>query len=162
MATLDEQQPSGIGSAHANAGTTMDVHLLGPVEVHANGGTIALGGPKPRALIAMLALDPGTSLSPEHLIDGLWGDDPPPTAAKLVQVYVSRLRKALAEYDEDELIVTHGRGYALRLDRQQVDAARFERLLAQGAARDALALWRGDPLADVAHEPFAPAEIRRL
>ncbi len=140
----------------------MHIHLLGPVEVSSGNGRIALGGPKQRALLAMLAIDAGFTVSAERLIDGLWGDEPPATAAKIVQVYVSRLRKAMAEHGEDEAIATHGRGYQLQFGRDRVDAGRFERLLAQGAAREALRLWRGPALADVADEPFAAAEIRRL
>jgi WD40 repeat protein/DNA-binding SARP family transcriptional activator len=140
----------------------MNVHLLGPVEVVSDRGAIALGGPKPRALLAMLALDAGSTVSAERLIDGLWGDDPPPTAPKLVQLYVSHLRKAMAASGENGAIATRGRGYELQLGRDSVDAARFERLLARGAAREALALWHGPALADVAGEPFAAAEIRRL
>ena len=68
----------------------------------------------------------------------------------------------MAEHGEDEAIATHGRGYELQFGRDRVDAGRFERLLAQGAAREALRLWRGPALADVADEPFAAAEIRRL
>jgi WD40 repeat protein/DNA-binding SARP family transcriptional activator len=126
-----------------------------------NGG-VALGGPKPRALLAMLALDAGSTVSAERLIDGLWGDEPPPTAAKMVQLYVSQLRKAMAASGEDGAIATHGRGYELQIGRDRVDTARFERLLARGAAREALRLWRGPALADVADEPFAAVEIRRL
>ena len=80
----------------------------------------------------------------------------------MVQLYVSQLRKAMAAHGEDDAIATHGRGYELQLGRDQVDAGRFERLLAQGAAREALRLWRGPALADVADEPFAAPEIRRL
>jgi DNA-binding SARP family transcriptional activator len=140
----------------------MQIHLLGPVEVTSNGGRVAVGGPKPRALLAMLALDVGSTVSAERLIDGLWGDEPPATAAKMVQLYVSQLRKAMAMHGDNGVIATHGRGYQLQLGRDRVDAARFERLLAQGAAREALGLWRGPALADVADEPFAAPEIRRL
>ena len=80
----------------------------------------------------------------------------------MVQLYVSQLRKAMAAHGGSDAIVTHGRGYELQLGRDRVDAGRFERLLAQGAAREALRLWRGPALADVADEPFAAAEIRRL
>jgi DNA-binding SARP family transcriptional activator/WD40 repeat protein len=138
------------------------VGLLGPVEAQLDGDAIAVGGPKERALLAMLALQPGSTVSAEQLIDGLWGEEPPATASKLVQQYVSHLRKAIAAAGHDEVIATHGRGYELRVSRDQVDVGRFERLLAQGASRDALALWRGTPLADVAGEPFAAAEARRL
>ena len=80
----------------------------------------------------------------------------------MVQLYVSQLRKAMAAKGESDAIATRGRGYQLQLGRERVDAGRFERLLAQGAAREALRLWRGPALADVADEPFAAAEIRRL
>jgi WD40 repeat protein/DNA-binding SARP family transcriptional activator len=140
----------------------MQIHLLGPVEVSSDHEHVPLGGPKPRALLAMLALDAGSTVSAERLIDGLWGDEPPATAAKMVQLYVSQLRKAMAAHGEDGAIATRGRGYQLQLGRDRVDAGRFERLLAQGAAREALRLWREPPLADVADEPFAAAEIRRL
>src|SRR5262245_20759427 len=136
----------------------MRVNLLGPVEAVHDDGEIGLGGAKQRAVLAMLALRAGSTVSTERLIDELWGDDPSVSALKLVQLYVSHLRKALGEV----LIITHGRGYELSLARHDVDAMRFERLLAQGAAREALRLWRGAPLADVAGEPFAAAEIRRL
>ena len=140
----------------------MDVQLLGPVEVVSNEAPVALGGPKQRALLAMLALEAGSTVSVERLIDGLWGDDPPTTAPKLVQLYVSHLRKAMAGCAEEGAIATRGGGYELRVGRDRVDASRFERLLAQGAAREALSLWRGPPLANVAKEPFAAPEIRRL
>jgi DNA-binding SARP family transcriptional activator/WD40 repeat protein/energy-coupling factor transporter ATP-binding protein EcfA2 len=140
----------------------MQIHLLGPVEVSADNGHVALGGPKPRALLAMLALDVGSTVSAERLIDGLWGEEPPATAAKMVQLYVSQLRKAMAAHGEGDAIATRGRGYQLQLGRERVDVGRFERLLAQGAAREALRLWRGPALADVADEPFAAPEIRRL
>ena len=97
-----------------------------------------------------------------RLIDGLWGEQPPATATKIVQVYVSQLRKALAAGGDGAEIVTRGRGYELRLGSGAVDAQRFERLVAQAAPREALALWRGSPLDDVSGEPFAGAEIRRL
>jgi WD40 repeat protein/DNA-binding SARP family transcriptional activator len=130
--------------------------------VAADGRTVPLGGPKPRAVLAMLALDPGTTVSTDRLIEGLWGDEPPTTAAKTLQVYVSRLRKALTANGDGTEIVTRARGYELRLAPDDIDACRFERLLAHGAPREALALWRGPPLDDVADEPFAAGEIRRL
>jgi WD40 repeat protein/DNA-binding SARP family transcriptional activator len=135
------------------------INLLGPIEAVSNDGAVSLGGAKQRAVLAMLALQAGSTVSADRLIDGLWGDRPPASALKLVQLYVSHLRRAIGE---EEVIATHGRGYELCLARQDVDAGRFERLLAQGAAREALRLWRGSPLADVEGEPFAAAEIRRL
>ncbi|MFL5896386.1 MAG: BTAD domain-containing putative transcriptional regulator, partial [Thermoleophilaceae bacterium] len=140
----------------------MDVRLLGPIEVTVGNGAVPLGGPKPRAVLAMLAREAGVTVSAEQLIDGLWGEDPPATAGKLVQLYVSHLRKALANGGDAEAIVTHGRGYELRVDRRQIDVAQFERLLAQGAAREALGLWRGPALADIVDQPFATVEVRRL
>ena len=140
----------------------MDVKLLGAVEATSNGHSIPLGGGKPRALLALLALNAGSTVSMARLIDGLWGEEPPATAGKLVQLYVSQLRKALAANGEDKAILTRRHGYELRAGPDEVDLARFERLVAGGAPREALALWRGPPLDDVADEPFAAAEIRRL
>jgi WD40 repeat protein/DNA-binding SARP family transcriptional activator len=140
----------------------MDVQVLGPVEASVEGRPIPLGGGKPRALLAMLALNAGSTVSTERLIDGLWGEEPPASAHKLVQVYVSQLRKALAAGGDGAHIVTRRHGYELRVQPDAVDAGRFERLVAGGAPREALALWRGPPLDDVADEPFAGAEIRRL
>jgi WD40 repeat protein/DNA-binding SARP family transcriptional activator len=140
----------------------MDVRVLGPLQASVDGRTVQLGGVKPRALLAMLALDAGSTVSTQRLIDGLWGDQPPATATKLVQVYVSQLRKTLAECNGSAEIVTRGRGYSLRVPADAVDAERFERLIADGRPREALALWQGPPLDDVADEPFAASEIRRL
>jgi YVTN family beta-propeller protein len=138
----------------------MDVYLLGPIEARLDGRPIALGAPKQRAVLAMLALRVGRTVSADRLAQGLWGELQPPSAAKMVQLYVSHLRRLLDGTGAE--IVTHGRGYELRLTDGEVDAIRFERLLEQGRAREALALWRGEALADVADEPFAGAEIRRL
>jgi WD40 repeat protein/DNA-binding SARP family transcriptional activator len=140
----------------------MDLRVLGPVEASVDERPVAIGAGKPRALLAMLALNAGSPVSAERLVDGLWGEQPPATAAKMVQIYVSQLRKALAASGDGAEIVTRGRGYELRLGSGEVDARHFERLVAEGAPRDALALWRGPPLDDVATEPFAALEIRRL
>jgi DNA-binding SARP family transcriptional activator len=120
----------------------------------------------------MLGLEANRAVTADRLIEGLWGEQPPPSAAKMVQNYVWRLRKVLAGDDGAE-IITRGSAYELRIDRELVDACRLERLVSEaaraseagtpnGAAREALALFRGKPLADVADEPFAAAEIRRL
>ena len=145
----------------------MDVRLLGPVEVSLGGRALPLGATKQRAVLAMLALQPNAVVSVDRLVDGLWGEEPPASAAKMVQLYVSQLRRLLA--GEDAEILTRGRGYELRVAADAVDAVRFERLVARagraaadGEAREALGLWRGPALADVAEEPFAAAEIRRL
>ena len=138
----------------------MELRLLGPLEVRLGDGPIELGPRKQRAVLAMLALEPGRTVSADRLAEGLWADTPPISAPKMVQLYVSRLRRVL---DGDGVrIVTHGRGYELQLpDEESVDALRFERLL-DTRPRDALALWRGEALADLSDEPFAAAEIRRL
>ena len=140
----------------------LNVRLLGPMEASIDGHTLRLGAPKPRAVLAILALHPGEIVSTERLIGGLWGEQPPATATKMVQLYVSQLRKALTESGDGAAIVTRGHGYELQVAPQDVDAGHFEALLAQGEPREALALWRGPPLDDVAGEPFAAAEIRRL
>ena len=149
----------------------MQLRVLGPVEASADHRSLALGGAKQRSVIAMLGLDANRTVSADHLVEGLWGEDAPPSAAKMVQNYVWRLRRVLGD-DSGAEILTRGRGYELRIDPDAVDARRFERLLEAGvppgdgpssdAAREALALWRGPPLADVADEPFAASQIRRL
>ncbi len=144
----------------------MDLQLLGPVEATVDGHPIPLGATKQRALLAMLALPSNAAVPLDTLIDGLWQGDPPPTAPKMVQAYVSQLRRLLDGSGAE--IVTHGRGYELRLDPDRVDAVRFERAVEQAAAgdgtyaREALAMWKGRPLANIDGEPFAADAIRRL
>jgi DNA-binding SARP family transcriptional activator len=139
------------------------------VEAGADGRAVALGATKQRAVLAMLALRANSPVSADRLTEGLWGEEAPRSAAKMVQHYISQLRKLL-DFEQAE-ILTRGRGYELRLPADAVDALRFERLVAaaarhgqkpNGAAREALSLWRGAPLDDLADEPFAAAEIRRL
>src|SRR3954447_6631759 len=146
----------------------MDIRLLGPVEASLDRGPAPLGPKQQRAVLAMLALELNRTVSMDRLIDGLWAEHAPASAPKLVQLYVSQLRKLLGAEAE---IVTRGRGYELRLAAGCVDAARFEGLVAEATdangsagrlAREALALWRGAALSDIADEPFAAAEIRRL
>ena len=150
----------------------MRLSVLGHLEASVDDRPVALGGVKQRAVLAMLGLEANRAVTADRLIEGLWGEQPPPSAAKMVQNYVWRLRKVLAG-DGGAEIVTRGRAYELRIDRELVDACRLERLVSEaaraseagapnGAAREALALFRGDPLADLADEPFASAEIRRL
>ena len=151
----------------------MRLNILGHLEASVDDRPIALGGAKQRAILAMLGLEANRTVTADRLIEGLWGDEPPPSAAKMVQNYVWRLRQVLTD-DGGAEILTRGRGYELRIDRELVDVCRLERLVseaarsaenggpANGSAREALALFRGDPLADVADEPFAMAEIRRL
>jgi DNA-binding SARP family transcriptional activator len=157
----------------------MDFRILGPLEVLDEGRVVALGGSKQRALLALLLLHANETLSTDRLIDELWGERPPATAAKTLQVHVSRLRKTLTagrSNGADEVVVTREHGYELALDPERLDARRFERLLAEGRAElaarrpqraaaaleEALSLWRGRPLDDLAYEPFAQREIARL
>jgi DNA-binding SARP family transcriptional activator/WD40 repeat protein len=150
----------------------MQLRVLGPIEASADRRTLALGGTKQRAVLAMLVLEANRTVTADQLIEGLWGEHPPASAAKMVQNYVWRLRAVLGE-DAGAEILTRGRGYELRIDPDYVDVRRFQRLLAEAsratdsgapadAAREALALWRGPALSDVADEPFAAPEIRRL
>ena len=128
------------------------------------------------SLLAVLVLSPGRVVSTDRLVDELWGESPPRSARHLLHVYVSSLRKALAGATPRDVLVTQSPGYVLELEEDELDARRFERLaedgrraLADGDAeraasrlRDALALWRGPPLAEFTYEPFAQAEIARL
>jgi DNA-binding SARP family transcriptional activator/ABC-type branched-subunit amino acid transport system substrate-binding protein/DNA-binding beta-propeller fold protein YncE len=146
----------------------MEFRLLGPLEVLERDRPLPLGRGRQRALFALLLIHANEVVSTDRLIDELWGDAPPRTALKSVQVYVSHLRKGLG----DGRLVTQPPGYVLRADPSEVDVGRFERLVAdadgvdpQVAAdglRRALELWHGPALADMAYEPFAQAEIARL
>jgi DNA-binding SARP family transcriptional activator len=139
----------------------VEFRVLGPLEVLSDGRPIPLGGPRQRALLAILLSRANEVVSIDALIDDLWGALPPPTAANTVQFYVSRLRKLLGA----ERILTQPPGYLICVEPDALDLDSFERLLARGDAdslREALALWRGPALADVAYEPFAQAEIARL
>jgi DNA-binding SARP family transcriptional activator len=140
-----------------------DLRLLGPLEVDGR----ELPGGKPRALLARLALDAGRVVAADALVEALWGERPPPSAHKVLQAHVSTLRKALGF----DAIETRAPGYLLAGSR--TDLAKFE-ALAESARRapeaelraqryrDALALWRGEPLEEFRREPFATAAARRL
>ncbi len=137
----------------------MELRLLGPVEASADGRPVPLGAAKQRAVLAMLALRANRPVPADELAEGLWEEPLPASAPKMVQQYVSHLRRELHDGDGPR-IVTHGRAYELRIAPDDVDVGRFERLLAEGAVHEALALWRGPALAALAGEPFAQAEIR--
>lgn len=156
-----------------------DYRILGPLEVTHDGRRVELGGRKQRALLAILLLHPNEIVSADKLIDELWGETPPPTAAKTLQAHISRLRKSInpdRRSRDDGPLETRGHGYALRVEPGQLDADRFQRLLEDGrralargeagsAAEkvdEALALWRGPALADFAYDSFAQREIARL
>ena len=152
----------------------MDYRILGPLEAFDDGRRISLGGARQRAVLALLLLHGNEPLSRDVIVDELWGEDPPPTAAKVLQNSVSALRKELP--GGAGTLRTVGSGYALRLEPDELDRDRFERLLAEGRAalaagdtadaaarlRDGLALWRGAPLSDFTYERFARDEISRL
>jgi predicted ATPase/DNA-binding SARP family transcriptional activator len=154
----------------------VQVAMLGPLEVRTgpdptNGDVVEVGGARLRALLIMLALQPGRLVTSGQLIDGLWADDSPAGAANALQALVSRLRRAVPE----AAIESRPTGYQLRLDPRCTDVVRFEELAAAGRTqlkhdpavaaatlREALALWRGQALADVAETDFGRAAIARL
>jgi predicted ATPase/DNA-binding SARP family transcriptional activator len=139
----------------------VEFRLLGPLEVLDDDGVpVPLGGPRPRALLAQLLLHPNQAVSTDRLIDGIWGESPPASAQNAVQVHVHALRGALGA----DRIVTRPPGYLVRVEPGELDVERFERLADEGSdeLREALALWRGPALADLAYEPFAQAEAARL
>jgi class 3 adenylate cyclase/DNA-binding SARP family transcriptional activator/tetratricopeptide (TPR) repeat protein len=154
--------------------------LLGPLEARVEGAPLPLGAAKQRALLAVLLIYRNQVVSTDRLVDEIWGDEPPGTAANVLQVYVSQLRKVLepgrAPGEPSRTLLTQPPGYVLRIDHESVDVDRFQRLLDEGRRRLAagdpsgagrvltagLALWRGDPLADFTYAPFAQAEIARL
>jgi DNA-binding SARP family transcriptional activator len=150
---------------------SIEVRILGPLEVVGEQGPVDLGGPRRRSVLAILALAANSVVSIDRLADALYGEEPPATAVTQVQRQVSDLRKALGE-----AIETRPPGYLLRVEPGRLDLDRFERLTADGGAalargdhaqaaarlREALALWRGGALDDLAAEPFATAAITRL
>jgi predicted ATPase/DNA-binding SARP family transcriptional activator len=151
----------------------MEIALLGPLLATRDGRRLELGGAQPRLLLALLALDPGRVVGAYRLIDGIWGEHLPSEPANALQVVVSRLRRALAP---DQPVVSQPPGYLLAVEPERVDAVRFERLAAAGRAaasageaeraagllREALALWRGDALADLPGSSAARAAATRL
>jgi DNA-binding SARP family transcriptional activator len=139
----------------------MEFRILGPLDAIGGGRALELGGAKQRALLAVLLLNANRVVSSDGLIDSLWEEQQPEKAQKALHVLVSQLRKALGP----ERIVTRAPGYLLRLEEGELDLGRFQRLVAEGGVdqlREALALWRGPPLAEFAYERFAQPEIARL
>jgi predicted ATPase/DNA-binding SARP family transcriptional activator len=137
------------------------IGVLGPLEVRTDTGELVeVAGARLRTLVVRLALDPGRVLTTRQLVDALWGDDPPAGAGNALQALVSRLRKAVPDLP----VESKAAGYRLAIDPDAVDAHRFERLLKQQPSNvdEALALWRGPALADVADADFARAPTARL
>jgi DNA-binding SARP family transcriptional activator len=157
----------------------MEIRILGPLEVVAAGDPVDLPSGKARLLLAALVVHANQVVSTDRLFEFLWRGQPPESAANTLQTYVSHLRRGL-EPDrmprrQSRLVVTRKPGYLLAVDRDQIDAVRFERLVGEarlvlGSAPDkaaallhtALSLWRGEALADFTFEPFAQSEITRL
>jgi DNA-binding SARP family transcriptional activator len=146
----------------------MEFRILGPLEAYEAGKQVPVGGAKQRALLAVLLLHANQVVGSDRLIDALWEGQPPDTARKALQVYVSQLRKRIGP----DLLLTRPQGYLLRVEPGMLDLDRFESLLheareanpaeAANILREALALFRGPPLAEVAQERFAHGEIARL
>ena len=150
----------------------MDYRILGPLEAYDRERQLPLGGARQRAVLALLLLHGNETLTRDVIVNELWGENPPPTAAKVLQNCVSALRKELPP----DTIRTVAGAYGLALEADELDRDRFERLVAEGRAaleegdhaealeqlRRALGLWRGAPLSDLSYEAFAQDEIKRL
>jgi predicted ATPase/DNA-binding SARP family transcriptional activator len=147
----------------------MQFRLLGPLEVEDDGEPLRIAGAKQRALLGALLLSANRPVSRERLIEELWGESAPPSAAHRLEEHVSRLRRLL-HHNGDQLLHTEAGGYRLRLSEDATDLAQFEQLVRQAKdapsaeaailLRRALALWRGKPLQDVAQ--VLDPEVRRL
>ena len=150
------------------------IGLLGDLTASYNGAVLDLGGPRQRAVLALLVLDRGRSVSAERIAHALWEDEPPASAFATLQSYVSHLRRRLepdvAAHARSSVIVRQGPGYAVQLPVDAVDTWRFEQLVAIDAATpdpvarltEGLQLWRGPALAEYADRPWAQPEILRL
>jgi DNA-binding SARP family transcriptional activator len=146
----------------------LEFRILGPLEVWDGEKTLELGGQRQRAVLAVLAMHVGEVVPSERLITYLWGESPPPAAATSLQNAISQLRKSLGA----DVVETRTPGYALKAEKDAVDARRFERLLSEARSadaehrirlvRDALQLWRGSALGEFAYESFAQTEAARL
>jgi DNA-binding SARP family transcriptional activator len=153
----------------------MRFRLLGPLEVRAGEGWRGIGAPKWRSVLATLLIDAGQIVPADRLISEVWGDAPPAKAPNLISIYVLRLRRLMDDADRG-LLVTRAPGYQLRVTASETDALLFETMVREGrrafAAGDpkgaasqlteALALWYGQPLADVPPTPLVEAEAERL
>jgi DNA-binding SARP family transcriptional activator len=146
----------------------VEFRILGPLEAVADGRSLPLGGSRQRAVLALLLLEAGRVVSTDRLIDAVWSGNPPATATASLQNFIAQLRRALGA----EAIERRPPGYVVRVEPGQLDLANVRRLVDEARAsdplrrarllRDALDLWRGEPLAELAYEPFAQTEIARL
>jgi DNA-binding SARP family transcriptional activator/ABC-type oligopeptide transport system substrate-binding subunit len=164
------------GAIWRQKGAFVEFLVLGPLEVRDGDRILPLGGAKQRAALAILLLHHDQVVSRDRLVDGIWGDRPPATAAHTLETYISRLRKALHQDGHPERLLTRAPGYLLVVDEGELDLQRLEAHIDQGrralAADDpeaaseqlarGLALFRGAPLGDLAYAPFAQAELGRL
>ncbi|MGL6280110.1 MAG: BTAD domain-containing putative transcriptional regulator, partial [Gaiella sp.] len=152
----------------------IEIRLLGPLEVSDHGRVIEVKAGRQRALVALLALHVGETVSTDKLLDELWDGRPPPTALSALRNLVSQARRVI-DPEQTGLLATRAPGYSLDIPPDAIDAHRFKRLAAEGHAAletsparasevlvDALGLWRGEALAEFAFERFAQPEISRL
>jgi DNA-binding SARP family transcriptional activator len=154
----------------------LDFRVLGPLDVYRGSSALPLGGRTQRALLTLLLLHANEVVSCDRLIEGVWGEAPPRTVDAGLRVYVSKIRKLLGSADSQVALLSRPPGYVLELEPGQLDLHRFERLVHEGrealaaksaekaAARlgEALALWRGDPLADLPYASFTASTVGRL
>ena len=169
----------GAGTVALKDWPDVDFRILGSLEVVDRGRERVIATGKQRALLAILLLHANEVVSSDRLIEELWGEQPPSSAAKSLQVHVSRLRRALEGErgnGANSVVVTRGGGYSVRVEPGELDLERFECLLEEGTGaladgaperalellREALGLWRGPPLAEFAYESFAQRAIARL
>ena len=136
----------------------MEYRVLGPIEALDGERRLPLGGPKQRAVLAVLLLGANRVVPRADLVEAVWPDGSPPTAATALQVYVSRLRKTLPA----GVLETRPTGYLLHVERGELDVDRFERLASEARPREALALWRGAPVEGIELGAWARAEVQRL
>src|SRR5919201_4578069 len=147
----------------------LQLRVLGPLEALSNGVALTLGGRKERTALALLAAHLATVVPTDDLIDGIWGDEPTTAARSTLHTYISNLRSRVGD-----VIVHDGGGYRLEIEPHDIDAFVFEHAVSNArelaamdqahaaqTLRDALALWRGRPYADVADSPPLEVEARR-
>ncbi|MGZ8697473.1 MAG: AfsR/SARP family transcriptional regulator, partial [Gaiellaceae bacterium] len=167
MAAPPEQQPSPPES-RPSAPSPWEFRVLGSLEALHGGQEVPIGGQRQRALLGLLLLNANRVVPTERLVDQLWGERPPPTAVTSLQNGIGQLRKALGR----ERVETRAPGYLIRVGTEELDLTAFERAVHDArdapagvrarTLREALALWRGPPLADFTYETFAQGEIARL